>query len=152
MARPALATLDDLERLLGDIAEPDQAEARIEQSSELVRAYAGVDWLNDDETAIENVPGAIPGVVVGIVERASANPGGVVSETTGPFSRSFGADAASRIYLTDGDKRIIRHALGSGQSPLGVISTTRGAMETPNVIDCWDGVLVEADDPYALWP
>lgn len=152
MARPALATVEDLERLLGDsVPNEDQAVARLEQASELVRAYAGVDWLSDDEDELDGVPGAIPGVVVGIVERASRNPDGVTQESAGPFARSFGSDAASRIYLTDADRRIIRHA--SAAPSLGVISTTRGRMETPNVAgECWDGGLVEADDPYALWP
>lgn len=149
MARPALASVDDLERLLGEtVRNPDQADARLEQASELVRAYAGIDWLNDEETETVDVPGAIPGVVCGIVERATRNPSGAVQETAGPFSRSFGADAASRIYLTDADKRIIRHAAGS--QPLAVISTTRGRMETPDVVDCFVD-LVEADDPYSLW-
>lgn len=155
MGRPALATVDDLELLLGEsIADPGQAEARLEQASELVRAYAGQDWLTDDDTELALVPGALPGVVCGIVERATRNPDGVTQEAAGPFSRSFGADAASRIYLTDGDKRIIRHA--SGAQSLTVISTTRGAMETANVLDIAvdEGLsgITEADDPYALWP
>lgn len=140
MARPALATLDDLEDLLDEpVSNPTQAEARLAQASELVRAYAGIDWLNDDQTAVENVPGAIPGVVAGMVERASLNPDGATqnTETVGPFSRSrsYGTDAASRIYLTDADKRIIRYAAGA--SALGVISTTRGRMDTPDVRTCW---------------
>lgn len=150
MARPALASVDDLERLLGEsISKPDQADARLEQASELVRAYAGVDWLDDEESETVDVPGAIPGVVCAIVERATRNPDGAVQETAGPYSRSFGADAASRIYLTDADKRIIRHAARS--NPLAVISTTRGRMETAGVVDCYVD-LVEADDPYSLWP
>lgn len=156
MARPALATVDDLELLLGEsIADPGQAEARLQQASELVRAYAGLDWLNDAQDELTLVPGAIPFVVCGIVERATQNPTGVTQESTGPFSRSFGPDAASRIYLTDADKRIIRRAAGA--QPLAVISTTRGPMETPDVFDyetVADGLsgVTEADDPYSLWP
>lgn len=149
MARPALATLDDLERLLGAISNEDQAQARIEQASELVRAFAGVDWLNANQDDVENVPGAIPGVVIGIVERAVGNPDGVTanSETAGPFARSFsfGQDAASRIYLTDADKRIIRHAV-SGQPGVFTISTTRGILETPGPWGPWDApVMVPTD-------
>ena len=151
MARPALATVDDLERLLGaTIANPAQADGRLEQASELVRAYARTDWLNDDGDELAGVPGQIPGVVVGMVERASRNPDGVTQESAGPFARSFGADAAARIYLTAADKLVIRHALDS--PGIGVIQTTRGPMETPSVrCDTWDG-LVEAEDPFSLWP
>lgn len=156
MARPALASVEDLERLLAEDIDGDasteQAEARLEQASELVRAYAGTDWLNADESDVEGVPGAIPGVVVGIVERASRNPSGTVSESAGPYSRSFGSEAAARIYLTAGDKMIIRHAVGN-VSGLSVISTTRGPIETG---DCpgWLGFedTVENLDPYRLWP
>lgn len=153
MARPALATVDDLERLLGEsVPDADQAEARLEQASELVRAYARTDWLNEDEDDVEGVPGAIPGVVAGIVERASRNPDGATQESAGPFSRSFGADAAARLYLTAGEKLIIGHATSA--VGLGVITTTRGAMETPSVLDCTGGLsgLTEADEPYSLWP
>lgn len=150
MARPALATVDDLEILLGEsVVDPAQADARLCQASELVRAYAGQDWLDDDETALDGVPGAIPGVVCGIVERATRNPDGVTQEAAGPFSRSFGADAASRIYLADGDKRIIRRAAGA--QPLAVISTTRGQMETGAVVDGWSDIPEELD-PYSVWP
>lgn len=148
MARPALATLDDLARLL-TVTDEDLAEARLEQASELVRAYAGIDWLNEDESDVDGVPGAIPGLVASMVERATRNPDGVTSESAGPFARSFGSDAAARIYLTSADKLVIRHAATA--SPIGVISTTRGAMETADVIDFW-GDLVEAENPYALWP
>lgn len=155
MARPALATVEDLQRLLGEdapITDEDQANARLEQASELVRAYARQDWLNDDGDELEDVPGAIPGVVAGIVERASRNPDGATYETVGPFARSFGADAAARLYLTAADKLVIGNAVSA--IGVGVISTTRGAMETPNVLDCLGGLdgLTEADDPYALWP
>lgn len=155
MARPALATVEDLERLLGeDVSNEEQAEARLEQASELVRAYARKDWLDDDETELVDVPGAIPGVVVAIVERASRNPSGATQESVGPFSRSFGSEAAARMYLTAGEKLIIGHATSA--IGLGVITTTRGAMETPDVLDCWgyEGMsgLTESDDPYALWP
>lgn len=132
MARPALATIGDLEVLLGYSITPgadsDQAQARLENASEIVRAYAGVDWLNDAEDAPADVPGAIPGLVAGVVERATRNPSGIVQETAGPFGRSFGADAAQRLYLTAAEKAVIRRA--AGRSQLGSIATTRDSLET----------------------
>ncbi len=154
MARPALATVDDLERLLGeDVPNEGRAEALLEQASEIVRAYAQTTWLSDDQDELVDVPGAIPGVVTAMVDRATANPGGITQESAGPFSRSFGADAAQRLYLTAGEKSVIRFALGA-TTTLGVIATTRGPMETPDVT-CGHGYLepsVEESDPYALWP
>ena len=139
MARPALADITELEARLGhsidDPSQITQAEARLADASEIVRAYAGEDWLNDDEDDVENVPGQIPGVVASMVERASLNPGGITQEAAGPFSRSFGSDAASRLYMTKGEKAVVRRAVGA--LAVGALGTTRGDLETPAVIDCW---------------
>lgn len=134
MTRPALATVDDLERLLcvpsGD---EDKALARLEQASAIVRAYARETWLNDDGDELEDVPDDIPGVVTQMVERATRNPSGATAESAGPFARSFGPEAAQKLYLTAADKLVIRAAVGS--TGIGTLPTTRGHMETPHVID-----------------
>ena len=132
MTRPALADIDDLQARLGlTLVEPQitQANARLADASEIVRAYAGKTWLNDDETEVdEDLPGSIPGVVASMVERASLNPGGITQETAGPFSRSFGSEAATRLFLTAGEKAVVRAA--SGRLGVGALSTTRGPLET----------------------
>lgn len=155
MARPALASTEDLDRLLDaplTDAQKPQAEARLEQASEIVRAYAGTDWLNAAGTAVEDVPGAIPGVVAAMVERASRNPDGAVSETTGPFARSFGPEAATRLFLTKWEQAVIRHAAGTAPSGLQVISTTRGPIDTAPLTACTPyGTSTEENDPYSLW-
>lgn len=151
MARPALAELADLEALVGTIGDPSAAEARLAQASEIVRAYAGQTWLTEDESALaENVPGAIAGVVAAMVERATLNPSGATQEAAGPYSRSFGADAAHRLYMTASERSIVRAA--AGRSALGTIATTRGDLETRPVVPC-DMVGI-ADEPSlpAGWP
>jgi len=139
VARAALATVDDLDRLLGDdgplasdSAAYTQAEARLEQASAIVRAYAGTSWL-DDEGALSGVPEDIPNVVAGMVERASRNPAGVTQEQAGPFARSFGSDAAQRIYLSKMDKLVIRDAVGGTRTGIGTLSVSRGQLETADV-------------------
>jgi hypothetical protein len=131
--RPALATLDDLEARLGTLNPDDtpRAVARLADASEIVRAYAGRTWLSSDEFDVEDIPGAIPGVVASMVERATLNPGGVVSEQAGPFGRSFGSDAAQRLFLTKAEKAVVRAAVGS--TTVGTLSTTRGDLDTPAV-------------------
>ena len=136
MARPVLADIDELKARLGsplDAAQVIQAEARLADASEIVRAYAGRSWLDDDETAVADVPGQIPGVVASMVERATRNPGGITQESAGPFARSFGAEASARLYMTKAEKMVVRAAVGK----LGVstISTTRGPLETANVVE-----------------
>jgi hypothetical protein len=130
--RTPLATLDDLERLMGgeQISDHRQATARLADASEIVREAADTDWLSDTGE-LEDVPGQIPGVVANMVERASRNPGGVQQESVGPFSRSFGADAAARLYLTKSERAVVRRA--AGRSGLRTIGTTRGPLETAPV-------------------
>lgn len=131
MARPALATIDDLEALLGaPVTDPLQALKRLERASAIVRAYAGRTWL-DDEGNLLDVPDDIPGVVAGMVERAQRNPDGVTQQSVGEYQLSYGADAAQRIYLDKQDKAIIDAAVG--RTGLGTITTTRGDIETRTV-------------------
>ncbi|MCZ7528849.1 MAG: hypothetical protein M5U14_22220 [Acidimicrobiia bacterium] len=123
MPRPALATLVDLEAWLGESVPNDaHATALLAHASEIVRAYAGVSWLDEDP------PAQIPGVVCAMVERATRNPAGVVQETAGPFTRSFGRDAAQRLYLTRAERAVIRAAVG--RLAVLPLATTRGPIET----------------------
>lgn len=139
MARPSLADITELEARLGStFTDPSavltQAEARLADASEIVRAYAGKTWLTDDESALaDDVPGAIPGVVASMVERATRNPGGITQETAGPFSRSFGSDAATRLFLTAAEKSVVRAA--AGRLGIATLSTTRGPLETACLSD-----------------
>lgn len=136
MTTPALATIADLEERLGyEIEDEDvqaQAEARLRDASAIVRAYARETWLDDDGN-LDDVPDEIVGVVATMVERASRNPAGVTQEAAGPFSRSFGSDAAARLYLTKPEKLVVRNAVG--RTGLGVVATTRGELETGPIYD-----------------
>jgi len=153
MARPSPATTDDLAVALGvdAVDNEDQAQFLLDRAWAIVRAYAGhpATWLDDDGNPTDQIDPDIPPVIVGMVDRATRNPTGTTQETAGPFSRSFGSDAAQRLYLTKMDKLVIRGGLGL--SGLGTISTTRGDLETPSVIGC-DGIdyLSDIDDITAL--
>lgn len=135
MSRPALATLDDLDDLLSGTGLSDfdmnRATVLLAQASEIVRAYAGLTWLNDDEDDVEDVPGQIPDIVTAMVERATRNPDGSTQESAGPFARSFGADAAQRLYLTRWEKMVVRAA--AEKNAVGTLATSRGPLETPAV-------------------
>jgi len=143
VARPALATLADLEALLGrTVADSTQSLARLDRASAIVRAFAGRTWLNDDETELVDVPADIPGVVAEMVVRAERT-GSATQQSAGEFQVSYGADAARGIYLTADDKLIIRAAIGAASSGIGVLSTTRGPLETGNVAGPYGGFPTE---------
>lgn len=142
MSRTAYATVADLEVRLGvadgtisgNAVQAAQAEARLADAAAIIRAYVGTATATAWATSIadETVAGDVGGVNAAMVERASRNPAGVVQEQAGPFGRSFGPDAAARLYLTALDKSVLRAA--AGLSSIGTISTTRGNIETPTVI------------------
>jgi hypothetical protein len=123
-----IATLDQLEERVGTIANPLHAQSLLRYASSLVRAEGNRNW--DDE----DTPPELAEVVVGMVERAQANPEGLTQSTTGPFSVSFGSNAAQRVYLTVGDKKIIRAAAGGGAFSVD------------------SAVPVETEPPYLWWP
>jgi len=152
MARPSLATLGDLEDLLGEPVTGSSRRALhlLAHASEIVRAYAGVSWLNDDGDELADVPAQVPAVVAAMVVRATENPLGITQETAGPFSRSFGSDAAQRIYMTRQEKAIVRAA--AGVAAVGTIGTTRGPLETRGVVGVggmFDPAVAEFD-PFSL--
>lgn len=130
---PALATLPDLEDRLGHGIPADQtaqAYARLRDASAIVRAYAGVDWVNDAGN-LDAVPDGVAGVVASMVERATRNPDGITQETTGPFNRSFGSTASERLYMTRMERMVVRAA--AGRSEIGTMSFSRGQIETGDV-------------------
>jgi hypothetical protein len=107
MPLPTLADLSDLEQRLGDeVDDAAQAEALLRYASSLVRAYKRQTWVNADGE-LEGVPDGVAEVTVEMVYRALSNPQGVTQDTTGPFSVSYGSQAAQRVYLTAGDKQIL---------------------------------------------
>lgn len=143
MALPTLATVDDLERRLGQpIGDRDQAEALLERASSKIRSYVGTTWVDPDTGLLDGVPEHpdVRGICVEMVFRAVTNPAGVTQDTAGPFSVSFGSEAAQRVYLQSSEKDELAPIRRRGG--LGVISTTRGPLETGTV-------LVPTTDPYA---
>lgn len=155
MGRPAFATEEDVQARLAQpqpFTGPElaQVRARLDDASEIVRAYAGgTTWLNDTGDALEDAPPQFVGLVANMVARASANPEGVVQESAGPFARSFGADAAQRLYLTQAERLMIRQA--GGFSGLYTIATTRGPIETGRDCNAYHGELYP-EEVTIPWP
>lgn len=122
---PPLASTGDLATRMGEdipTSELARAEWLLEFASDRIRARTGRTWLDEDGELVD-VPDLARKVAVEMVVRAVTNPEGVTQETTGPFSVSFGSDAAQRIYIAREEREDLRSL--SARSGLGVISTTR---------------------------
>lgn len=142
MTLPALAGLTELRNRLGvDIDDPIQALALLDYASSLVRAYTRRSFVDDDGNL--DAPDGPRQVTVEAVARAVTNPAGVTQDTAGPFTVSYGSDAAQRVYLTRADKAILGPV---GRGGLQVLSTTRGHIETRTAD------LPQSDPPILLNP
>lgn len=113
MALPALVSLDDFALRLGGLAaaDEDRAQAALDDASALIRAEAGTeDWV-DDDGGLEEVPDVIVAICAAVAIRAFRNPDGVRQEQIGNYSVSY-ADTSTAVFLTEGERRIIRRAVG----------------------------------------
>lgn len=137
MALPLLANLDLFENLVDDIGDGVRAIELLAGASTKVRAFTGRPWVDpvgDPETFTTNnaaIWETLQTVTIAVAERAWRNPTGLTQETTGPYSASYGPQAADGLYLTDGDRDDLRQALawarGTARPPgLWTIRTTRG--------------------------
>lgn len=127
---PPLATLGEYTDLYGSLGAARAATARalLKRASQLVRdTYPGI----DERITAGTVPADSAGLaVLNMVARVMRNPGGLRSETTGPFSRAYDPDAASgMLQITAGDVALLvppapggaRHRIGTARVTGGLI-------------------------------
>ncbi|MBM4414906.1 MAG: hypothetical protein FJ035_01245 [Chloroflexi bacterium] len=113
---PALASLSALEARLGVTltgADAERAAAALDDASALIRADAGVDWV-DDEGALTDVPAVVEQVALAVAYRAFRNPDALTQTSLGDASVSYdrsGVQAA--VYMTRDERRAVRRAAGT---------------------------------------
>ena len=113
-----LAEIPDLEARLGRNIVPSElprAIAVLEDASALVRDVVGATlWIDPDTgaTLLASVPASVRTVVLRAAERAMRNPDGFSSESAGDYSYQRNAVPGPGVYLTDGELRILRKAIG----------------------------------------
>jgi hypothetical protein len=134
-----LAVVADLDALLEvDVTDTDRAEALLASASTLVRAATGSAWVdaNGDllweaatDANLKLVGDALTDVTVAAAARAYRNPSGETQKSVGDVSVSYGGSAASGVYLTDDEKRMLAEAValyrGRSAPGLWTLSTTR---------------------------
>ncbi len=129
-----LATLTEYQDLYGDLSAARQSTARalLLRASALVRAaFPKVDERLASGAASAEVASM---VVINMVAQVMRNPGGLRSETTGPFSRAYDPEAASGLLqITDTDRSLLADGgLGAVTGGKGKIGTARvGANMAP---------------------
>lgn len=91
--------------------EAARALALLDDASALVRDVAGKDWIDPVTGVLLPVPGTIRATVLRMVDRAVRNPEGFSAESAGDYSYQR-TGVQPGIYLTDGEEKAIRRALG----------------------------------------
>lgn len=130
---PPFASVEELETRLMvslDSAQAAQAQALLENASNLIRGVTGKSWV-DDDGALEGSQrhlAILHSVTVEMVKRAATNPEGAVQQTAGPFNVSFGQVAADNLWLTALERKALT---GLGRPKLWAQPTTRGPVEMP---------------------
>jgi hypothetical protein len=130
MSLPAFATLDQLAARV-TVDDEDRAQAALDDASVEIRSIAGVSFVTDGAVDFTGYPSwaedALVKVCCSAAARALANPEGRTqqAETIGSYSHTDAfANASPDVYLTAGERRLIRRA--AGRTGLGTITTTRG--------------------------
>jgi hypothetical protein len=122
---PLLCDITQVESRLGQpIADLVQAESLIGYASSLIRRHTGRTYTTETGE-LDDLPDGVAEVCVEVVVRAVMNPSGATQDTAGPFTVSFGPEAAQRLYLSKADRIIL------GAGGLSTIRLTgSGALET----------------------
>jgi hypothetical protein len=109
MALPALADLTALAGWLGEEIPPGDTRAAtaLGAASTLVRSETGQTWVDATSGDLTAVPDAVQVVTVQVAARLWRNPGGVVQDTTGPFTVRWAEAAGQGLYLTSTEKAVL---------------------------------------------
>lgn len=121
-----LADVFDIEARMGrefDTDERVRVLALLDDASALVRDEAATTWIDPITSLLIAVPGSVRAVVLRAVERAVRNPQGFSAESAGDYSYQR-TNVEPGVYLTDGERQIIRRAIG--RTGLWTQPVTRG--------------------------
>lgn len=144
---PPLADVRDLEvrlkRTLDTDPELSQAEAALDEASEIVRAESGKDWVSADDPTVVTAPRIVKVITLRVAERKLRNPDGFSSESAGDYSyQRNGVSADGALYITPWELKVLRRA--AGKSGLWNQSLTRNEVS--------QGVFLEDSLGLELFP
>lgn len=142
MAAPTpIAAVSDLAEWLGEAISEDADVTRagwaLRMASALVRAEAGLTWLND-EGALDNPPETAVLVTLACAARGYKNPTGVsdVTEQIDDYMhREHSSVEESGFYLTDSERFQLGKLGENYRGGIGTVTTERGDLEP---IFCYD--------------
>lgn len=143
-----LASVDDLQVLIKRTlsgADLDQAEMVVSTVSAWARAVSGQAWPD----APTGVPSDVKYVVLAACRRYLRNPDGVVSESMGPFSKSY--DKPPTNFFTPAELAILkRYRPKAGAGGLFTVGFTRGEVANQRMMGhlFFDG---DINDPIACF-
>lgn len=98
-----------------DVDDEARAQAALDDASTLVRAAAGIDWVDEHGQLVADVPDVVATVTAAAARRAFVNPEGLAQETVAGYGASY-SSASGDVYLTKTERKLIRRAAGIASS------------------------------------
>ena len=128
MSYPPLASVADLAVRVQETIPADDPLAVyfMRAASATVRAYVGLNWVNDDGTALVGVPDIAHDITVEVAARVWMNPEGNTQETAGPFTERRPELYADSFFLTGTEKSKLGSLRPSGLGGLWTVQQTKG--------------------------
>lgn len=143
-----LASVDDLAVLMKRTfsgADLDQAEMVLSSVSAWARSVSGQEWPVASE-----VPSDVKYVVLAASRRSLRNPDGVISESMGPFSKSY--DKPPSDFFTPAELAILKRYRPKASRGLTTIGFTRGERANQRMMVSHLFFNDDSDPLPCLWP
>lgn len=142
----SLASVADLQVLMKRTftgSDLDQAEMVVATVSAWARAVSGQDWPD----APSGVPSDVKYVVLAASRRSLINPDGVVSESMGPFSKTY--DKPPRDFFTVAELALLKRYRPKSNNGLFTVGFTRGEKVNYGPVG---HLFVDGTPIPAVWP
>lgn len=155
MSLPAFATVAELTARAGELGDDARMQAALADGAAMMRGEVNETWTVEGELDFTGFPewaaDALRAINIAAARRILTNPEGLEGETIDGYTSEF-SNASADVYLTKGEKRTLHRAAGQLVG-VGVISTTRGPIETASLVqDCWPDAsdMAEETEPWTL--
>ncbi len=132
------------DRIPGGISLDDEtrAQALLDDVTTLVNAEAQTEWTDAD------APDVVVTVCLAAARRAWSNYDGKIAETIGGYSYRVADTAATGVYLTEAEKRLVRRAAGIAEAGVTTVTLNPDFEGTD-----WVYLSVEGSDkPVPVYP
>lgn len=135
MTYPPLATVPELAIRVQETIDEDDPRALyfLQSASATVRAYVGLNWVDETGDELEGVPDIAHDITIECAARVWLNPEGLTQETAGPFTDRRPELYADSFFLTGTEKSKLGSLRSSGLGGFWTVQQTKGDNYMPYI-------------------